>query len=85
MSSTIVQGIGRLLTNDPMIGRGATGELTDAWVVIVGDAIAELGTGRPPSADTAIEADGRCVMPGFVDSHSHVVFAGDRSAEFAAR
>ena len=85
MSSTIVQGIGRLLTNDPMIGRGATGELTDAWVVIVGDAIAEIGTGRPPSADSAIEADGRCVMPGFVDSHSHVVFAGDRSAEFAAR
>ena len=57
---------------------------TRGWS-IVGDAVVEVGTGRPPTADTAIDADGRCVMPGFVDSHSHLVFAGDRSAEFAAR
>jgi imidazolonepropionase len=85
MSSTVVREIGRLLTNDPGRGRGPTGELVNAWVVVVGDEVVDLGTGSPPAADAAIDAGGRCVMPGFVDSHSHLVFAGDRSAEFAAR
>ncbi len=84
-SSTVIHGIGRLLTNDPTRGRGPTGELADAWLVVVGDEVVEVGTGSPPAADTAIDADGRCVMPGFVDSHSHLVFAGDRVGEFAAR
>ena len=44
-----------------------------------------VGTGRGTGADERIDADGRCVIPGFVDSHTHLVFAGDRSAEFAAR
>ena len=85
MSSTVVHTIGRLLTNDPDLGRGPTGELSGAWVVIVGSEVVEVGTGPPPAADTGIDVGGRCVMPGFVDSHSHLVFAGDRSAEFAAR
>lgn len=83
--STIVHGIGRLLTNDENLGRGPTGELVDAWVVTAGTEVVEVGTGAPPAADVAIDAAGRCVLPGFVDSHSHLVFAGDRSAEFAAR
>ena len=37
------------------------------------------------TADRRIDAEGRCVIPGFVDSHNHLIFAGDRSAEFAAR
>ena len=37
------------------------------------------------AADERLDAAGRCVIPGFVDSHTHLVFAGDRSAEFAAR
>jgi imidazolonepropionase len=85
MSSTVVHTIGRLLTNDPDLGGGPTGELSGAWVVIVGGEVVEVGTGPPPEADTGIDVGGRCVMPGFVDSHSHLVFAGDRSAEFAAR
>jgi imidazolonepropionase len=85
MSSTVVHTIGRLLTNDPNLGGGPTGELSGAWVVIVGGEVVEVGTGPPPEADTGIDVGGRCVMPGFVDSHSHLVFAGDRSAEFAAR
>ena len=84
-ASTVIQRIGCLLTNDPERGRGPTGELADSWVVVVGEVVGEVGTGAPPDADTAIDAAGRCVMPGFVDSHSHLVFAGDRSLEFAAR
>ena len=48
-------------------------------------AIVAVGTGPAPAADERIDAGGRCVIPGFVDSHTHLVFAGDRSAEFAAR
>jgi imidazolonepropionase len=85
VSTTIIRRIGRLLTNDPTAGRGWTGELTNAWLVVDGVDVVDVGTGTPPAADAAVDADGRCVMPGFVDSHSHLVFAGDRSAEFAAR
>src|SRR5699024_11674301 len=38
-----------------------------------------------PAADERVDAGGRCVLPGFVDSHSHLVFAGDRTTEFEAR
>ncbi|MDF2732804.1 MAG: hutI [Desertimonas sp.] len=85
MSSTVIGGIGRLYTHDESLGRGPTGELEDAWMVTAGTEVVEVGTGAPPTADVAIDAGGRCVLPGFVDSHSHLVFAGDRSAEFAAR
>jgi imidazolonepropionase len=40
---------------------------------------------KAPPADALVDAGGRAVVPGFVDSHSHLVFAGDRSADFAAR
>jgi imidazolonepropionase len=40
---------------------------------------------RAPAADTRIDLGGRAVVPGFVDSHAHLVFAGDRAAEFEAR
>ncbi len=39
----------------------------------------------PRGGDDAIDADGACVLPGFVDSHAHLVFAGDRTDEFSAR
>src|SRR5699024_591878 len=42
-------------------------------------------TGSAPATDEAVDVEGRSVIPGFVDSHSHIVFAGDRSEEFAAR
>ena len=83
--STVIQRIGRLLTNDPAWGRGPMGELDGGWLMVVGEDVVDVGTGRPPAADAAIDVDGRCVMPGFVDSHSHLVFAGDRAREFAAR
>ena len=85
MTATVVEGIGRLITNDAALGLGPTGELRDAWVVMADDVIVEVGQGTPPAADERIDAAGRCVLPGFVDSHSHLVFAGDRADEFAAR
>ncbi len=85
MKATVVAGIGRLITNDPALGRGPTGELRDAWLVMADGVVAEVGDGPAPEADDRIDAAGRCVLPGFVDSHSHLVFAGDRADEFAAR
>ena len=83
--STVVDNIARLITNDPHLDNGATGELGDAWLVMRAGLIEAIGTGAPPSADERIDAGGRCVLPGFVDSHSHLVFGGERSEEFAAR
>ena len=85
MGVTVFTGIGTLVTNDPSLGRGLLGELGDAWLVVVGGRVAALGTGAPPAADRAVDVGGAAVIPGFVDSHSHLVFAGDRAEEFAAR
>ena len=83
--SLVVDNIGRLVTNDVGLGTGTTGQLADAWVVVIDGLIDSIGTGHAPSADERIDAHGCCVLPGFVDSHSHLVFAGDRADEFAAR
>lgn len=84
--STLITGIGRLVTNDPARDRGPLGELTDAAVLIDGEQVAWVGDAHAaPPADEAVDLDGAAVIPGFVDSHSHPVFAGERSEEFAAR
>lgn len=85
VSATVIEGIGALYTNDPALGDGPCGVVRNAWLTIEAGRVAAVGTGRAPAADRSIAVDGRCVMPGFVDSHSHLVFAGDRSEEFAAR
>ncbi|GAA1246979.1 imidazolonepropionase [Oryzihumus leptocrescens] len=87
MSTTLVTGIGELATGDPALGDGsALGLLSDAAVVVDGDHVAWVGPARlAPDADHRRDLGGRAVVPGFVDSHSHLVFAGDRAAEFAAR
>jgi imidazolonepropionase len=87
VSTTLVTGIGELVTGDPALGDGsALGLLTDAAVVVDGDHVAWVGPARQaPDADQRRDLGGRAVVPGFVDSHSHLVFAGDRAAEFAAR
>ena len=78
--STLLTNIGELTTN---VGDGP---LLDAAVLIDGDRIAWVGSAAeaPPAADI-VDGAGRAVIPGFVDSHSHLVFAGDRAAEFEAR
>jgi imidazolonepropionase len=81
VSSLAIRGIGELVTwDDDQPVRH------DAGLVLVDGEVAWVGaTERTPAADDVIEADGRAVIPGFVDSHTHLVFAGDRSAEFTAR
>jgi imidazolonepropionase len=90
MTSTVFTGIAELVTNDELMG-GADqsehlGRLIDAAVVVQDGLIAWVGSASlAPPADDRQDVGGRAVIPGFVDSHSHLVFAGDRSAEFAAR
>ena len=75
-----------LVTNDPALGHGPLGLLPDAAVAIDGRRVSWVGpASAAPAADHRLDAGGRCVLPGFVDSHTHLVFAGDRAAEFAAR
>jgi imidazolonepropionase len=84
--STLVTGIGELVTNDPSMGEGRLGAVPDAALVVSDDEVAWVGpAGTAPDADTRVDLGGRAVLPGFVDSHTHLVFAGDRSAEFEAR
>jgi imidazolonepropionase len=87
MTSLLLTGIGELVTNDPTLGDGSPlGLLRDAALVVEGGRVAWAGhADQAPDADQARDVGGRAVIPGFVDSHSHLVFAGDRSAEFAAR
>jgi imidazolonepropionase len=85
MSSTVITGIAELVTNAPG-GPDVLGAITDAALVVEGSTVAWVGSAaEAPAADEQIDAGGRAVLPGFVDSHSHLVFAGDRAAEFAAR
>ena len=88
MTTTVITGIGELTTNDPARAEqgGVLGLLTDAALVVDGGRVAWVGpAAEAPDADVQVDVGGRAVVPGFVDSHSHLVFAGDRSAEFEAR
>jgi imidazolonepropionase len=81
VTSVALTGIGELSTQDPELR-----VLHDATLVVDAGRVAWVGPGRQaPAADTAYDVGGRAVVPGFVDSHAHLVFAGDRSQEFAAR
>lgn len=80
-TTTLITNIGELMTQD-LEHR----VLKNAAVVVEGERIAWIGSNKDaPAADQKIDAEGRAVLPGWVDSHSHLVFAGDRTAEFEAR
>jgi imidazolonepropionase len=84
--STLVTGIGELVTNDPAVGPGPLGLVLSAALVVDNGAVAWVGSAADaPAADTRVDIGGRAVVPGFVDSHAHLAFAGDRAAEFEAR
>lgn len=85
--SRLITGIGELVTNDPTAGDGsALGIVHDAAVIIESETVVWVGAAADaPAADERCDVEGRAVIPGFVDTHTHLVFAGDRSAEFAAR
>ncbi|MGI8948470.1 MAG: imidazolonepropionase [Ornithinimicrobium sp.] len=94
--SILITGIRELVTCDDDLERAdhadGLGIVRDA-ALVVGSAHEDVATTiqwvgpatAAPAADWAIDLGGKAVLPGFVDSHSHIVYAGDRSAEFAAR
>ncbi|MBY8872424.1 imidazolonepropionase [Micromonospora sp. PLK6-60] len=87
MGSLLVDNIGELVTNAPRDGvADPLGLRRDAALLVEDGEVAWIGPARyAPAADRRIDAGGAAVLPGFVDSHAHLVFAGDRAAEFAAR
>jgi imidazolonepropionase len=90
VTTTLITGIAELVTNDPTLDGAdhseGLGLLRDAAVVVEDGTVEWVGhAAGAPDADQRVDVEGRSVVPGFVDSHSHLVFAGDRSAEFAAR
>jgi imidazolonepropionase len=93
--SVLITNIAELITNrqeraaapyPPAAGPDGFAAITDAALVIEQGRVAWTGpASRAPAADEIVDAGGRAVLPGFVDSHAHLVFAGERGAEFAAR
>lgn len=85
-TTTLITNIASLVTNDPALGQGPLGLVEDAAVVLDGETVAWVGpAAKAPQADETYDAEGRAAIPGFVDSHSHLLFAGDRTKEFNAR
>ena len=82
--SMVIDNIGQLVTNDPALGHGPLGLVENASLVIENETVVSVGPAGQ-SADQVIDAAGACVLPGFVDSHTHLVFAGDRAQEFTTR
>lgn len=88
MSHTLISNIGLLVTNDATHDGTPLGLIHDAAILVNNGKIEWVGSSAAaPKSDVqnTIDAHGNCVIPGFVDSHNHLVFAGDRSAEFSAR
>jgi len=84
MTTLAIDRIGVLVTNDPALGEGPLGLRRNVALVLDERGVVAIEkTGV--EADATLNAAGRCVIPGFVDSHTHLIFAGDRSREFTAR
>ena len=88
MTDLLVTGIGELVTNLPG-ARDLVGVVRDAVLAIVDGRVAWVGRERDLPAYhrdlPSFDCGGRAALPGFVDAHTHLVFAGDRSDEFARR
>ncbi len=86
MSTVLFTDIKTLVTNDSSLEVGKLGLLSDAAIVVENGHIIWVGSAaKAPAADESVSLAGKTVLPGFVDSHAHLVFSGDRSAEFSAR
>lgn len=85
----VLTGIGTLVTNDVTLERGKLGVINNAALVVGDDnkvALTCETVNLPRELRTnAVDIGGRAVIPGFVDSHTHLVFGGDRASEFEAR
>ena len=86
MSQTLIKNIGLLVTNNSELDGTPLGLVENAGLLIEHGNVKWIGASEgAPSAEKIIDASGKCVIPGFVDSHNHLIFAGDRSKEFASR
>lgn len=87
MTSTLITNIGELVTNDPTVDGSKLGVIRDAAVLVRDGLIEWVGAAAasPAEADSVVDLDGHALIPGFVDSHTHLVFGGDRVDEFEAR
>ncbi len=86
MSQTVVKNISLLVTNNPSLGKTELGLIENAALLIEDGKISWVGAGESaPTGEKTIDAAGKAVIPGFVDSHNHLIFAKDRAAEFSAR
>ena len=78
MATQLFKDIAHLVTNST-VGDGLLGVVEDAAFVVSDGLISWVGhSSDAPAADTDVSLAGRAVLPGFVDSHAHLVFAGDR-------
>ena len=85
-NSFTLTNISQLVTNNSAIGDGDLGVITNAALTVTDGIVSWVG--QASDADSSVaktDVGGRALIPGFVDSHSHLMFAGDRSEEFAAR
>ena len=86
MSQSLIKNIGLLVTNDSSLGETELGLIENAALLIENGKVTWVGANESaPTAEKTINAAGKAVIPGFVDSHNHLIFAKDRAAEFSAR
>ncbi len=85
MTTTVIDNIGELVTCDASLGEGPLGVVRRAALVVEDGRVIAIEAAGRTSADERTDVEGGCVMPAFVDSHTHLVFAGDRADEFIAR
>ena len=85
MSSIAFTNIATLVTNDSSVGEGDLGILRNTTLIVEDGLITEISQGSLSGVDSEVDCTGKTLLPGFVDSHSHLIFAGDRADEFAAR
>ena len=86
MSQSLIKNIGLLVTNDPSLGKTELGLIENAALLIENGKVTWVGANESaPTAEKTIDAAGKAVIPGFVDSHNHLIFAKDRAQEFSAR
>ena len=88
MSSFLVTDIGCLVTNDPVFDGTPLGIISDAALGVTDGKVSWIGTaGEAKTSDyqNVVSTKGKAVIPGFIDSHNHLIFAGDRASEFSAR